>query len=1351
MVLSASRWGLLLCLFLLAYSPSPGAYETFHAKYNCMRVCAGLCVENEPYLGNIFVNTSNLDPLFSAYDIVATTEVEGNLVIGETQRSTEDIFIHSFEALIDGDYHHPHLMNASHEGVSCADVLSLYFGTTSVVHGSLAIRDEPHIEDLKFLRNLESVNGDLIISGNPNLKSLNGLQNLHSVSGSVIIVGNMLLENILGLKSLEFVGGHFSMFVLPELRGLTGLSNLVEVGGCAAFRSLPMVHENGSSFSSLETVGKLYAQIANANKSNLFFFPPMVSELCEFNRFYVVDSNSTGGYTSSVPSLKRVGDKQRIFCFANNALLSDITNMSAPSVCVACPPGTELAERVHRQSVCKKMEQVQACAPVPLGGSHITDGSCRARICDNVVCPKYQMCDPMYGRCSDAVWVCPANCSFSNTWFLRDARCLRLPVSEPHSCAYLGEIGIILRDDIVASVTDLIYNRSFTYNFRMSWANKEKSKVEMNMRVDPVCEELIKFQTVPGGPFTGTDTETIIPLHFGSKYTPFDCIQQRAWLVVPTPDGGQTHVPIGVANFKGIDDEAGEFKGDRNFEDDRVWRTAVSYQCLEHPGSPDACSPDDIDDAAPEIFCNDIPILNLRRGCGESDSRSDKICFNETKGHENNEPNGTFFDIWELTSTPVVGVPPYVVWASDNWKVANIKAYLGPVQDNVTDVLLNETTLIHCLNIPYDVIGSEIIFKAIDLVGNSATCKSNIVGFKTRTDETLPLPKVIKNLEWRTYQLLGDRTKADIFEYYAGDPQAINLTSSCSRVPGKCFLDDSTWSVTLQPNVSRTENHDFTVHFHAEDEFGARTTFFTWNFTVEQLSPLQINTEDLEYIIDERNLSKRSTQYVWTQGDIVRTPKIRILRISGRNVTSNEITFTIRGDELGNFLVDPMSGQIVGLPEAADYRIQLMAELVDRPGEYVLVEDLTIQVREPDASDPSNGPLGKGCENGEVVDSVLHDGRFTCDCSNTKFHGSNCHLSDATSNTAALIAGITLTIVIILATVCRAAYVHYVKKNKVFNFESNIRMLEEENVMNIDAKKTPLEIRRGCITFIKDIARGEFGVVSKAMLDDRETQRVPPFLVAIKKIEKDSEDAELNLLQEATIMAQLGGHQNVVALIGVVTRGHPRLIIMDYCEHGSLFAVLERKKRGETIYLEFFQAAMDIAKGMAHLAEANYVHRDLAARNVLVNTLYTCKVGDFGLSKSLKNMEKYYRSHGGIFAVKWSAPEVLSQLKFSMESDVWSYGVVLHEILTDGGTPFEEMSNEEIMDRVAGGFVPAPPMGTSDAAKELLRSCWQYKPEDRKTFSDIIEFMTAAQKQHELNHQSDNKSIPSLSMGWERE
>ena len=241
-------------------------------------------------------------------------------------------------------------------------------------------------------------------------------------------------------------------------------------------------------------------------------------------------------------------------------------------------------------------------------------------------------------------------------------------------------------------------------------------------------------------------------------------------------------------------------------------------------------------------------------------------------------------------------------------------------------------------------------------------------------------------------------------------------------------------------------------------------------------------------------------------------------------------------------------------------------------------------------------------------------------------------------------------------------------------------------------------------------------------------------------------------------MAQLGYHPNVVSIIGVVTSGLPLFLVLSFCERGSIKAALlagevngQRRPKDVPSHTVVRQMAIEIARGMVHLVEHRFVHRDLASRNVLLDSQHVCKIADFGLSRGVhtssrdaagKEESEYYTSRNGTFPVRWTAPEAMETMKFSMSTDVWSYGVVLLEIGLGGGTPYPELAtNNVVITKIMQGYKMPQPNGCSDEVYKLYTDCCSLEPSDRPSFSDIVGTLEAEDGELEADAASTSESV----------
>ncbi|XP_034445706.1 protein-tyrosine kinase 6b [Hippoglossus hippoglossus] len=222
--------------------------------------------------------------------------------------------------------------------------------------------------------------------------------------------------------------------------------------------------------------------------------------------------------------------------------------------------------------------------------------------------------------------------------------------------------------------------------------------------------------------------------------------------------------------------------------------------------------------------------------------------------------------------------------------------------------------------------------------------------------------------------------------------------------------------------------------------------------------------------------------------------------------------------------------------------------------------------------------------------------------------------------------------------------------------------------------------------------------------------------VAIKIIKSDSELNHREFQREVQILKSLR-HRHLISLFAVCTASSPYYIITELMEKGSLLTFL----RGPEGALQDAAALIDmgaqVADGMSYLEEQNSIHRDLAARNVLVGGDYICKVADFGLARVIK--EPFYISEDKKIPYKWCAPEAISHGKFSNKSDVWSFGVLLYEIITYGGVPYPAFSNQEVFQQVTKGYRMPAPAKCPDLLYGIMMQCWSHEPNERPHFKSL--------------------------------
>ena len=251
------------------------------------------------------------------------------------------------------------------------------------------------------------------------------------------------------------------------------------------------------------------------------------------------------------------------------------------------------------------------------------------------------------------------------------------------------------------------------------------------------------------------------------------------------------------------------------------------------------------------------------------------------------------------------------------------------------------------------------------------------------------------------------------------------------------------------------------------------------------------------------------------------------------------------------------------------------------------------------------------------------------------------------------------------------------------------------------------EIDRRQICLIRRLGAGQFGEVWEGQWNNT-------VLVAVKT-PKPGTMSQIEFLQEAALMKRLR-HPKLIQLYAVCTCEEPFYIVTELMKHGSLLEYL--RGEGQSLKLpQLVDMSAQVAAGMAYLEEQNYVHRDLAARNILVGENVICKVADFSLARVIH--EDIYEGHKGErIPIKWTAPEAAISKRFTIKSDVWSFGVVLYEI-TYGRFPYHRMTNAQVLEALQQGYRMPHPVGCPDKLYDIMLDCWREEPANRPTFETL--------------------------------
>ncbi|KAM4709706.1 angiopoietin-1 receptor [Discoglossus pictus] len=266
------------------------------------------------------------------------------------------------------------------------------------------------------------------------------------------------------------------------------------------------------------------------------------------------------------------------------------------------------------------------------------------------------------------------------------------------------------------------------------------------------------------------------------------------------------------------------------------------------------------------------------------------------------------------------------------------------------------------------------------------------------------------------------------------------------------------------------------------------------------------------------------------------------------------------------------------------------------------------------------------------------------------------------------------------------------------------------------------------IKFQDIIGEGNFGQVLKARIK-KDGLRMD---AAIKRMkEYASKDDHRDFAGELEVLCKLGSHPNIINLLGACEHRGYLYLAIEYAPHGNLLDFLRKSRVLETdpafaianstastlSSQQLLHFAADVARGMDYLSQKQFIHRDLAARNILVGENYVAKIADFGLSRG---QEVYVKKTMGRLPVRWMAIESLNYSVYTSNSDVWSFGVLLWEIVSLGGTPYCGMTCAELYEKLPQGYRLEKPLNCDDEVFDLMRQCWREKPYERPSFGKIL-------------------------------
>lgn len=271
------------------------------------------------------------------------------------------------------------------------------------------------------------------------------------------------------------------------------------------------------------------------------------------------------------------------------------------------------------------------------------------------------------------------------------------------------------------------------------------------------------------------------------------------------------------------------------------------------------------------------------------------------------------------------------------------------------------------------------------------------------------------------------------------------------------------------------------------------------------------------------------------------------------------------------------------------------------------------------------------------------------------------------------------------------------------------------------------------VKFEEVLGEGTFGKVYRGQLMGYEHQ-YSISAVTIKTLdEKALPSMQQDFKRESDVMATLR-HPNIISLLGVCLKQKPFCMFFEYMPHGDLHEYLVRHSPNSDIgfgsgdedtqasldHSDFLSIGIQIASGMEYLSSRHFVHRDLAARNCMVGDNLQIKIADFGLSRDIYAGDYYRMPSTAVLPIRWMSPEAILFGRFSIESDIWAFGVVLWEIYSFGLQPFYGYKNQEVIDMIRTRHILPCPNGCLAHIYALMMECWHEIPARRPPFKVIL-------------------------------
>ncbi|CAL7939518.1 unnamed protein product [Xylocopa violacea] len=604
--------------------------------------------------------------------------------------------------------------------------------------------------------------------------------------------------------------------------------------------------------------------------------------------------------------------------------------------------------------------------------------------------------------------------------------------------------------------------------------------------------------------------------------------------------------------------------------------------------------------------------------------------------------------------------------------------------------------------IGYYMVSSTMIYEDENLISSRDYCNDTLID-EVETEEVVPQVTVKTPMASQTSccaKNVAEAVTPKKFEIFCHE----NNTISCISPGWKDYCVYNNYNTVDDQFYELTNNLSTPQPREASRKDGSKST---GNVIDEYAFTYNVSGQNNSFVIKDMRYYTRYIISVAACGAKINQSNM----CSSIQYTNTRTKKRERADDVKNVKVQVTNNTIV----------EVFWDLVKNPNALTVsytIEYTNLDVKDAKKSTECIPRVGPGNMVNSYFIKNLSPGRYSLRMRSTSLAGDGnfsevVHFSIGVSNTApfTLIALLSLGVLSMILVVLYIVFKKHQKRKKQERLIASVNPDYIETKYMIDDWEVPRE----SVEILDELGLGNFGMVYRGIYD-----KTTP--VAIKTISQTASQREKNeFLNEASVMKNFSTF-HIIKLIGVVSIENPPFVIMELMDNGDLKTYLRRIRDTHLVpnACRIMRMAAEIADGMAYLESKKYVHRDLAARNCMVSKDLVCKIGDFGMARDVYETDYYKIGRKGLLPIRWMAPENLSDGVFTSDSDVWSFGVVLYEILTLAEIPYQGFSNEEVLRHVLHKGTLNIPRNCPENIQKIMEKCFKWRPSDRPTFMEIV-------------------------------